>query len=94
MKIKKFTSKNSQILVSEKDPTHNLSRIKVKLHPNSSQEKIVENDEKFYEVWLKEKALDNKANKALEKKLKKYFGKSVKIISGFTSRIKYVEVLD
>lgn len=94
MKIKKIASKNPQILVSEKGVTHNLSRIKVKIHPNSSQEKIIENEEKFYEVWLKEKALDGKANKALEKKLKKYFGKVVKIKSGFTSRIKYVEVLD
>ena len=46
-------------------------KIKVKLHPGSSQEKIEQLEENHYEVWLKEKPVDGKANKALEKFLKK-----------------------
>jgi len=67
-------------------------KIKIKLHSNSSQEKISKISDGNYEVWLKEKAVDNRANLKLVKVLKKYFGKEVKIKSGFTSRMKVVEV--
>lgn len=67
-------------------------KIKVKLHPHSSQEKIEEIDDKSYEVWIKEKPVDGKANEHLEKILKKYFKKKVKIMSGFSARRKTVEV--
>ncbi len=66
-------------------------KMKIKLHPNSSQEKIEEISKDFYEVWLKEKPIDNKANKALEKFLKKHFKKKVKIVSGLKSKNKIVE---
>lgn len=81
--------------------------IKIKLHPNSSQEKIEKKAEDKYEVWLKEKPINNKANEKLIKVLKKFFGtqrrtprekfslqgaKQVKIKSGFTSRNKVIEV--
>ncbi|MCW8966318.1 MAG: DUF167 domain-containing protein [Candidatus Pacearchaeota archaeon] len=68
--------------------------MRIKVHTNSSQEKIEKLNEDSYEVWIKEKAVDNKANKYLEKFLKKYFGKSVRIKSGFTSRNKIVEVIE
>ncbi len=68
-------------------------KIKIKLHPNSKQEKLVKLSEEQYEVWIKQKPIDNKANLYLEKMLKTYFTKSVKIISGFKSKIKIVEVL-
>ena len=67
-------------------------KIKVKVHPNSSQEKVVKISDKEYEVWIKEKPVDGKANGFLEKFLKKYFKKEVKIVSGFTGRKKTVEV--
>ena len=67
-------------------------KIKVKLHPNSSQEKIEKLGEDKYEVWLKEKPVDNKANEKLIKVLKKYFKKQVKIKLGLTSRNKIIEV--
>ncbi len=87
-----------------------MKKMKIKLHPGSSQEKIEKISEApeaypeksskkiftkgdYYEVWLKEKPIDNKANNALEKFLKKYFGKPVKIVSGFTSKIKKVELV-
>ncbi len=68
--------------------------IKIKLHANSSQEKISKIDEGFYEVWLKEKPINGRANKVLLKFLKKEFGKNFRIKSGFSSRNKVVEELD
>ena len=65
--------------------------MKIKVHANSSQEKISRIDEDFYEVWLKKKPVKGKANEALLKFLKKEFGRSFKIKSGFNSRIKVVE---
>jgi len=67
-------------------------RIKIKLHPNSSREKIEKIGDDFYEVWLSAKPVNGKANATLEKFLKKEFGGKARIVSGFTSRIKSVEV--
>ena len=66
-------------------------RIKVKIHPGSSQEKIVLVSDCEYEVWIKEKPIDGKANLALEKFLKKEIGFRGKVVLGFTSRIKILE---
>jgi uncharacterized protein (TIGR00251 family) len=67
--------------------------VKIRIHPGSSQEKIEELEkDKSYEVWLKEKPIDEKANKELIKRLKKYFRKDIKMVSGFSSRIKILEV--
>jgi len=68
-------------------------KLKIKLHPNSSQEKIEKISEKEYLVWIKEKPNDGKANIALLKFLKKYFKSEVKLTSGFTSRNKIVEII-
>lgn len=67
-------------------------KLKVKVHPNSSKEEIRKINEGIYEVWLKEKAVDNKANDSLLKISKKYFGREVKIKSGLNSRKKIVEL--
>ena len=66
--------------------------IKVKLHPNSSQEKIRKINDYEYEIWIKEKPVDNKANTKLINLLKKCFKKDVKIKSGFMSKNKIVEM--
>jgi len=66
--------------------------INVKTHPNSSQEKIVLSPEGDYEVWLKEKAIDGKANLKLVKLLKEHFGNNVRIKSGESSRRKIIEL--
>ncbi len=66
-------------------------KLNVKVHPNSSQEKI-EETLLGLEVWIKEKPIDGKANDSLIKILKKYLGKEVKIKSGFSSRNKIIEV--
>jgi len=67
-------------------------KIKIKVHANSSREKVDEISEGEFEVWLKEKAIDGKANLKLLKVLKKYFGKEVEIVKGFKGRKKVVEV--
>lgn len=67
-------------------------KIKIKLHPNSSQEKIQKIGNSNYEIWIKEKPLENKANIGLMKLLKRHFKKEVKIKSGLTSKNKIVEV--
>lgn len=69
-------------------------KLKIKLHPNSSQEKIVKLDEGEYEVWIYEKPIENEANVVLEKFLKKYFNKPVKIVKGLKSKNKIVEILE
>lgn len=66
-------------------------KIKIKVHTNSSKEKIIKLDENSYEIWIKEKPIDSKANNYLEKFLKKELNKSYKIIFGFNSKIKYLE---
>jgi len=65
--------------------------ISVKVHANSSQEKIKEID-KGLEIWLKEKPIDGKANEKLIKLLKKHYKKNIKIISGLRSKNKLIEV--
>jgi len=67
-------------------------KLHIKIHPSSSQEKIEKKSENGYEVWIKEKPVDNKANIELVRMLKKYFKSEVKIVSGFTSRKKIIEV--
>lgn len=69
-------------------------KLKIKLHPNSSQEKIEKISDDKYEVWIKEKPIDGKANIALEKFLKKYFNNPAKIIKGLKSKEKVVEMGD
>ncbi len=71
-------------------------KIKLKVHANSSQEKASKVSDKEYEIWIKEKPIDGKANSYIEKFLKKElnFKGKVKIVSGFTSKIKIVEVLE
>ena len=68
-----------------------MANISVKVHANSSQEKIKEVN-KGLEVWLKEKPLGGKANEKLIKLLKKHYKKNIKIIKGLASRNKIIEI--
>jgi len=68
-------------------------KIKIKLHSASSQEKINKISDDEFEVWIKEKPVDEKANIFMEKYLKKYFNaKQVQLIKGTRSKNKIVEV--
>ena len=69
-------------------------KVLVRVHPNSSSEKIHKKEDCSFEVWLKEKAVDNKANISLMKILKRHFGKPIKIKTGLASRNKIIEVGD
>ena len=67
--------------------------IKIKVHANSSKEEIKKINDKEYEIWLKQKPIDNQANNALIKLLKKYFKKNIKIKSGLKSKNKIIEII-
>ena len=66
-------------------------KIKVKLH--SGRQEVVK-EGKTYSIYLKSVPENNKANVELIKLLQRYFKKTVKIKSGFTSRNKTIEVFD
>lgn len=68
-------------------------KIKIKVKPNSGKSEVIEKEENYI-VHLKSPPENNKANIELLKLLKKYFKKEVKIKSGFTSKIKIIEVGD
>ena len=68
--------------------------IKIKVKPGSREQKIEKTSDSEYEINLKERAEDNKANIELLKLLKRYFGKEVRIVKGLKSRNKIVEVKD
>jgi len=68
--------------------------INIKVKPGSSEQKIKKISETEYEIKLKEKAENNKANLKLIRLLKKYFNAEIKIKSGLKSRKKIVEVLN
>jgi uncharacterized protein (TIGR00251 family) len=63
----------------------------LRVHTNSSQEKIQKSD-KGYEVWVKEKPIEGKANEKIVKLFKKKLKKNIKIISGLRSNNKIIEV--
>ncbi|NCN51782.1 DUF167 domain-containing protein [archaeon] len=67
-------------------------KIKLKVHSNSSQEKLIKISEREFEIWVKEKPIEGKANEKIEKILKKELSLDAKIISGFNSKVKLVEI--
>lgn len=66
--------------------------IKVKVKPNSKEQKIEKVSDREYKINLKEKAEKGKANLELLKLLKRYFNKPARIIKGKKSKNKVVEV--
>ncbi|HUS49859.1 MAG TPA: DUF167 family protein [Candidatus Paceibacterota bacterium] len=67
-------------------------KIKIRVKPNSSKQKIEKNGE-GYIVFLKSPPKDNKANLELIKLLNKFFKKkNIKIKSGLNSRNKILEI--
>lgn len=70
-------------------------KINVKAKPNSREEKVEKIDEQNYVVSVKEPPIKGKANEAIRNALAVYFktGSSrVKIVSGYTSRNKIIEI--
>lgn len=66
--------------------------LKVLIKPNKREVSVSKKDD-FYVVKLKSKPVKGKANQELLQVLKDYFGRRVKIISGFASRKKLVKLL-
>jgi uncharacterized protein (TIGR00251 family) len=70
-------------------------RITVKVKPGSKKGPLVEEVEGEFTVFIKERAVDGAANEGLIATLAAHFGVSkskVVIESGFTSRIKRVQI--
>ena len=68
-------------------------KINIKVIANARKEEISENDGIFV-VKVKAPAKDNEANIAVFKLLSKHFKKQVRIISGFKSKRKVVEIVE
>lgn len=68
--------------------------IHVKAHPKSKKEVVEKLKEDHFEIWIKEPAEKNLANKKIIEVLKNYFpeSKSVRIISGHHSPSKLFSV--
>jgi len=66
--------------------------VRIKVKPNSREQKIEQISDNEFKIYLKERPEENKANLELLKLLKKEFKKNVKIIKGKTSRNKVVEI--
>ena len=68
-------------------------KLQIKVQPNSSRQEIQTDIEgKIQKVFLKKPAIDGKANIELEKLLTKHYKSKVKIIKGFTSKTKTIEI--
>jgi len=71
-------------------------RINVKAKPNAREEKVEKIDENNFVVSVKEKPEKGKANDAIKNALAVYFkiaSARVKIVAGYSSRNKIIEVI-
>jgi len=68
-----------------------MPRLKIKVKPSSNKNKIVQMGNGVFKIWLKSAPEKGKANKELEKYLKKVTGTTVKITLGLTSENKTIE---
>jgi len=71
-------------------------KIFIKAHPNANKERIEKIDENHYCVWVKELPVQGKANQAIIDALAEYFKvapQKLKIVSGYTSRQKTIEII-
>ncbi len=68
-----------------------MSKLRIKVKPSSNKNKIVKMENGVFKIWLKSAPEKGKANKELQKYLKKITGIPIKIISGLTSENKTIE---
>lgn len=66
--------------------------IKIKVKANAGKQEVIKVDNRKYEVSLRSKAENNKANLELLKLLRRYFKKDIRIIAGVRSKNKILEV--
>ncbi|NBU22402.1 MAG: DUF167 domain-containing protein [Actinobacteria bacterium] len=70
-------------------------KLRVRVKPGSKRGDLVQANSPYLDVFLREHPVDGKANEALLKVLAVHFGvteKQIWILSGFSSRIKLVEI--
>lgn len=70
-------------------------RVYVKIHPKSSQSKVLKTAENEYEVWVTAPPVDNAANEMLIRTLAEYFDvskSSLTIVGGKTARTKIIDI--
>ena len=68
-----------------------MPKLRIKVKPSSNKNKIVKMENGLFKIWLKSAPEKGKANKELQKYLKKITGIPVKIVSGLTSENKTIE---
>ncbi len=68
-----------------------MSKLKIKVKPSSNKNKILKMGNGTFKIWIKSAPEKGKANKELQKYLKKITGIKVKIVSGLTSENKTIE---
>lgn len=71
-------------------------KIEVISHPNSRQEKIIELIPGKFEVWVRQPAIENKANKEIINLLSGYLNvnkSNIKLIKGKASKHKIFEII-
>ncbi len=67
--------------------------VKIKVHPNSEEEKIEKKEKDSFEVWLKEKAKEGRANKCLFSLLQEKFpGKRIILLKGGKKPNKIIKI--
>ena len=69
--------------------------IKLKVFPNSKKEKIIKKSEDSFEVKIKAKPIEGKANRELIRVLSSYFRVSeskIRLVKGLRKRNKIIEI--
>lgn len=67
--------------------------VKVKVFPESRQDRVGEIDSENYQVFVRAGAQNGHANKEVIFLLSKHFGKGVKMVSGGTRQNKIFEIM-
>lgn len=71
-------------------------KIEVNSHPGSRQEKIIEINPSKFEIWIKQPAIENKANKEIINLLSDYLNVNksrIRLVKGKTSRHKLFDII-
>jgi hypothetical protein len=72
-------------------------RIFVAVKPKAKENKIEKTSDNRFSVWVKEPPVGGRANEALRRAMARHFGvplAKVKIVSGFASRRKAIEIFE
>ena len=72
-----------------------LMKINIKVHLNSKTEKIEKDNQGVWQIYIRQKPIEGKANKKIIKMVGKYFKvklNQVFILSGMKSRNKVIEI--